>query len=181
MYALAVILPWILCSFISALLFAKSMKEGFLTGLFLGLGYMVLSLFIVIGFKALIESAAPGGGLLIDGIFKGLTDLPPEMAIIMACLEGGLIGGVFGALAGALRYDPNAEGGTYVPKAAQSNAPAFGGSSYQTTAPPQSYAPPSAPQAYSAATDSVPKDFCTNCGAKIQPGLQFCMNCGQKI
>lgn len=184
LYALAVILPWILCTFISALLFAKTMKEGFLTGVFIGLGYMILGLVIVIGLKAVLESGVPGGSALIDGVFRGLTDNPPETAIILACLEGGLIGGVFGALAGAIRYNPNAEAEGYVPKAAQSNAPAFGSQSYATSIPPPSYAqtsaPPTAPPTYAAATDSAPKDFCTNCGAKLQEGLQFCMNCGQK-
>ncbi|TFH29117.1 MAG: hypothetical protein E4G98_04375, partial [Promethearchaeota archaeon] len=46
--ALALMIPWVLCVGISALLFAKSAKQGFLIGVWLAVGYIVWGLIIYI-------------------------------------------------------------------------------------------------------------------------------------
>ena len=86
-------------------MFAKSAREGIFLGLYLALGYIFVSvllyLLITIG---LASELGPTGTGVIDGIFIGLTDLHPILAITFSTLEGGLIGGTFGALVGALKY-----------------------------------------------------------------------------
>ncbi len=111
--AFAMTIPWIVAIGISALLFTKSAREGIFLGLYLALGYIVVSVAIYFLITAALAQEGPIGSSIIDGIFSGLTDLHPILAIIFSTLEGGLIGGTFGALIGALKYKASAE--TYDP------------------------------------------------------------------
>ncbi|MCF2139261.1 MAG: zinc ribbon domain-containing protein [Candidatus Lokiarchaeota archaeon] len=105
--ALALMIPWVLSIGISALLFAKSAKQGFMIGVWLAVGYIVWGIVIYV-LLAIVLSGTIGISI-INGLFGGLTDLHPILAIILASLEGGLIGGAFGALFGAIKYKPGEE------------------------------------------------------------------------
>ncbi|MHA1731609.1 MAG: hypothetical protein ACTSU5_06680 [Promethearchaeota archaeon] len=104
-FAFAVIMPWILMAVVTALLFAKHPKEGFIMPLMVG----IYATIIVAGGLTVLFNALGGGvlGGMFDAVFEGLTDRTFALAVASACLEGGAIGGVFGALIGALRYDPD--------------------------------------------------------------------------
>jgi hypothetical protein len=177
MFALAMMIPWILCGFLTALIFAKSTKEGFWMIFAIGITMAVMGVGMYILITVVLPQAlGPAAGALvgvIDGIFLGLTDLTPIPAILSATLEGAFIGGVFGALAGAIKYKPGEE--EYDPKSKKKqkasppkNYDAFGGS---TSMPAQQTSMPT--------TKSAVK--CKYCGANIPPGMNFCTNCGNKL
>ncbi|MCK5268719.1 MAG: hypothetical protein KAR07_11135 [Spirochaetes bacterium] len=114
--AFAMTIPWVVAIGLSALLFAKSAREGIFLGLYLALWYIGVSVTIYfLATAALAPQLGTGGAAIIDGIFSGLTDLHPILAIAFSTLEGGLIGGTFGALIGALKY--KAEKPAYDPTA----------------------------------------------------------------
>jgi len=171
-YALALIVPWILAVFITSIIFSKSAKEGFITGIWLGAGFMVVGLGIIYGLTALLTNmGGPEAALFtgaIDGFYTGLTDLPPFWAIFLSCLEGGVIGGAFGALAGAIRFKPGQAG--YQPKKPKKSkkkgkSDAFSKSkSYTPTTP--AYGTESSTQ--QSGTPGMKRTaFCTNCGNRI--------------
>lgn len=144
MFALAIIIPWVLMGFITSIIWAKSTKEGFMLPMITGILLIVVAIFL---FQFALPFIATQAGVnmtpIFDSLFQGLAGLPdsnplgdlPAVAImILAILEGSLVGGVFGALAGAIRYDPAS--GTYQPKSSGKSKPsktyqAFG----QTTMP----------------------------------------------
>lgn len=107
--AVAMTVPWILAISISAAIFAKSSREGLFIAIYLAIGYIVFGTVVYLGSTILLQSATGTtiGTGVIDGIFRGLTDLHPILAIILASLEGCLIGAAFGALIGSLKYDPS--------------------------------------------------------------------------
>ncbi|MHA1746420.1 MAG: hypothetical protein ACTSWW_10500 [Promethearchaeota archaeon] len=112
--AFAMTIPWVVAIGLSAALFSKSAREGIFLGLYLALGYIIVSVTIYFLITAaLAPEIGPMGSSVIDGIFQGLTGLHPILAIAFSTLEGGLIGGTFGALVGALKYKASAE--TYDP------------------------------------------------------------------
>jgi hypothetical protein len=172
MFALAMMIPWLLCGFLTAILFAKSAKEGFWMIFTIGIIMSIMGILLIIGLGAL-SANIPGGGAItgvIDGLFIGLTDLPPIFAILMACLEGAFIGGIFGAFAGALKYNPNKD--EYKPKKSKTErAPeaksyeSFGGPNVQQM-PTQAAGPRKCP--YCSATLPGSVSFCTNCGNKVR-------------
>ena len=110
MMAIAMTLPWIVAIGLSALLFAKSAREGIFLGLYLAIWYSIVAVII---YLLIIILLVPEGGPtitgVIDGLFQGLTGLHPILAILFSTLEGGLIGGTFGALVGALKYKASPE------------------------------------------------------------------------
>ncbi len=116
MMALAMVIPWILAISISSLLFAKNTRQGIFIGIYLAIGYIILGSAAYLGSTYILQSATGTsiGTGVIDGIFRGLTDLHPLLAIVLASIEGCLIGGVFGALIGSLKYKPGEE--EYTPK-----------------------------------------------------------------
>ena len=183
-YALALIAPWILAVFITAIIFSKSAKEGFITGIWLGAGFMIVGMGFIFGIPVLIDSLGGGSSIftgVIDGFYTGLTDLPPFWAIFLSCLEGGVIGGAFGALAGAIRFKPGQAG--YQPKKPKKSKKkgkdnAFGDSkskSYTPTTP--AYGSGSSPP--QSGTTGMKK--CPNCGTLVDEGTAFCTNCGNRI
>lgn len=103
LFAVSIIMPWVLCGTITALLFAKHAKEGFLLPLLAALYWLIL-----FGVGAFLLNTFSGG--IVDAAFMGLTDRGAVAAVVTACLEGGAIGGIFGALVGALKYDPDTYG-----------------------------------------------------------------------
>lgn len=172
MFALAMMIPWILTGFLTAILFAKSTKEGFWMIFTIGIIMSVIGILLIFGLGAL-GNQIPGGGAIsgvIDGLFIGLTDLNPIMAILFACLEGAGIGGVFGAFAGAIKYKPGEE--EYVAKKASKKEKqkevksydGFGGPSLETTK----------------TTSSSPNN-CPYCGTRLSGSVSFCTNCGNKL
>ena len=180
-YALALIIPWILAVFITAIIFSKDAKEGFYTGLWLGGGFMVVGLIMVFGLTALIQSQNPAGASMftgiIDGFFKGLTDLPPFWAIFLSCLEGGLIGGSFGALAGAIKFKPGQAG--YQPKKPKkSKKSAFDSSKSEVR---QSPSPTYGLGSSNLQTSASGMKTCPNCGTQVDQGTVFCTNCGNRV
>ena len=111
--ALAIIVPWILTGTITSALFCKKAKQGFDTGLAVGLGYgigITIPVLLLDGFL----SGRFGLSIIgvFNGLFTGLTDLPFYLALFTSCIEGGLIGGIFGAFIGSLKYKPGEEGET---------------------------------------------------------------------
>ncbi|QEE14625.1 zinc ribbon domain-containing protein [Promethearchaeum syntrophicum] len=179
-YALALIIPWILAVFITAIIFSRSPKEGFLTGVWLGGGFMIVGLVLIYGLTALISSQDLGAASIftgvIDGIYTGLTDLPPFWAIFLSCLEGGLIGGAFGALAGAIRFKPGQAG--YSPKKPKKSKNAFGASKPE---PPKTPAPAYGLGASTQKPSTPGMVACPNCGTLVDQGTAFCTNCGNRI
>ena len=180
-YALALIIPWILAVFITAIIFSRSPKEGFLTGIWLGGGFMIVGLGLIYGLTAIIESSGGGGSAgiftgVIDGFYTGLTDLPPFLAIFTSCLEGGLIGGSFGALAGAIRFKPGQAG--YSPKKPKKSKKAFGSSKPE---PPRTPAPAYGLEKSTQKPGIPGMVTCPNCGTLVDQGTAFCTNCGNRI
>lgn len=177
MFALGMMIPWILCGFVTAILFAKNTKEGFWMIFAIGIGMTVVG----VGFYMLIVSVVganvPGAGAIvgvIDGLFNGLTDLDPIPAIAFACLEGAFIGGVFGAFAGALKYKPGEQEEGTVKSAKPGKAkkqkqdkdyPAFGAPAGSLT---------------TMSTTSMPNK-CPYCGFNLTGKTAFCTNCGNKL
>lgn len=173
-FAIAIILPWLLTGTITSALFCKSAKQGFDSGLAVGLGYAIGIGLIPI----LVETIATAAiGITIDitgvfdGIFTGMTDLPYVLAVLTSCLEGGFICGVFGAFIGSLKYDPEEmEGGK---KEKKKKAPE----------------PSVSKKDWSSSDDDTGdrmdtpggSEFCPNCGTKVLGGDPFCPNCGAKM
>ncbi len=186
MYVLAMMAPWILVTFISALFWARDMKEGFMFGIKIAVSWMVLALVIYLALTQWIGASQPVIPALINGLSDGLTDLPPIWAIVLACLEGGIIGGIFGALAGAIRYKP---GSRYKPKKPSVPGPgptdAFGQPSYGGyQAQPPGYNAPTQRAPYGGyqtqGPPQAPSNRCSNCGRNLEPGEEFCTNCGTR-
>jgi len=179
-YAIALIIPWILAVFITAIIFSKSPKEGFLTGLWLGGGFMIVGLGLIYGLTALLTNAGgPEAALftgVIDGFYTGLTDLPPFWAIFLSCLEGGLIGGAFGALAGAIRFKPGQAG--YSLKKPKKSKKAFGSSKPE---PPKTPAPAYGLGKSTQKPGTPGMVTCPNCGTPVDQGTAFCTNCGNRV
>jgi len=170
--ALAIVLPWLLVGTITAALFCKKARQGFDTGVAIGLAYaLFIGLFPFI-IQAIINAATGGMGLgvfnimdVFNGLFSGMTDLPYIWAVITSCLEGGLIAGVFGALIGSLKYKP--------------------GNQLETTKVKKAKKKKEEPK-ISAVTDTSGSTntsgiFCPNCRSKVVPGDPFCPNCGSKL
>jgi hypothetical protein len=186
-YALALIIPWILAVFITAIIFSRSAREGFITGIWLGAGFMVVGFGFIFGIPLLIESLGGGSSIIagftgvIDGFYTGLTDLPPFWAIFTSCLEGGVIGGAFGALAGAMRFKPGKAG--YQPKKPKKSKKkgkddAFGKTKTKPYTPPAS--------AYGLGSSTHQKSapgmrVCPNCSTPVDEGTAFCTNCGNRV
>ena len=179
-YAIALIIPWILAVFITAIIFSRNPKEGFLTGIWLGGGFMILGMVLVYGLTALLKSqVGPEAAIItgaIDGFYLGMTDLPPFWAIFLSCLEGSLIGGAFGALAGAIRFKPGQAG--YSPKKPKKSKNAFGSSKPE---PPQSSAPAYGLGASTQKPGPPGMVNCPNCGTPVDQGTAFCTNCGNRV
>jgi len=127
LFALALILPWVLTAFLTSLIFAKSMKEGFMMPIILGISMIVTIVVIFEGIIPALASQLGGSGVditgLVDSIFQGLAGLPEGTPLadlsamwimVLSILEGSLVGSAFGAFAGAIRYNPSTPG--YEPK-----------------------------------------------------------------
>ncbi|HHE64410.1 MAG TPA: zinc ribbon domain-containing protein [Bacteroidetes bacterium] len=182
--ALALAIPWILSIGISALLFAKSAKQGLMIGVWLAVGYIIWGIIIYI-LIAVVLSGTVGLGI-VNGLFGGLTDLHPVLAIILACLEGGLIGGAFGALFGALKYKPGKDV-EYQMKGIQQKSPKkekkkgkkkkkdkdddFG--TYEPTI--------SIPDSNTSNFDPNTMKKCPYCGAYLKKDQKFCLQCNNYI
>jgi hypothetical protein len=154
MFAIALLFPWVMTAFITSLLFAKSMKEGFLTPIILGITIIVI---LIVVFSVIIpyvnnlpqiKSAGIDITGIINGVFSGLAGLPPntplanlpaEWIMVLAVGEGSLVGSVFGALAGAIRYNPKSGG--YQPKNPKQMSPATTTPTNATTMPTNNYKP----------------------------------------
>ncbi|MFX1496385.1 MAG: zinc-ribbon domain-containing protein [Promethearchaeota archaeon] len=154
----SVILPWILACTVASALSAKTPKKAIHTSLAIGIGFIIVTFVIYFLIPLILGRIAGIGSLVvsvIDGLSEGLTDLPFLLASFTAILEGCLVGTVFGAFIGSLRYKP-AGGKKKVKKKEKkvevSNEPTL---------------------------DSAA--ICSNCGAKIPPGVDFCTNCGAKV
>lgn len=157
---LAVTLPWIFTCVIISAIWAHSPRGGINSSLAVGIGYaMVLSVFYLI-----LAFIIPGGALIVDGLFLGLTDLPYLIAVLTSVLEGCLIGAIFGAFIGSLKYKP---AGMKVKSKGKSK-----GREKVTEISDVTRAIESAV----IFEDAV----CTNCGAKLVPDDLFCTKCGAK-
>jgi hypothetical protein len=99
---LALVLPWVICCSIMALLTARKLEEGVFTSLFIGLGFFIFMLIIYVGASVLLR--AVGGAAIINGIAIGLTDLPFLLAAFLATMEGAGCGAAFAALVGSIKY-----------------------------------------------------------------------------
>ncbi|MHA1562255.1 MAG: zinc ribbon domain-containing protein [Promethearchaeota archaeon] len=179
-YALALIVPWILAVFITSIIFSKSAKEGFLTGLWLGGGFMVVGIGMVYGLTALIESQATSIFTgVIDGFYTGLTDLPPFWAIFLSCLEGGVIGGAFGALAGAIRFKPGQAG--YQPKKPKKSKKKGKSDAFANSKPYTPTTPAYGTGSSTQQSGTPGMKTCPNCSTQVDEGTAFCTNCGNRI
>ncbi len=184
-YALALIIPWILAVFITSIIFSRSAKEGFYTGLWLGGGFMIVGLILIFGLTALLTSSGgPEAAIFtgaINGFYLGLTDLPPFWAIFLSCLEGGLVGGAFGALAGAIRFKPGDE--EYKPKTPKSKKKRKSASAFGSPEPAPQQPPASAYGLGSSTSQTSTSSLkvCPNCGTPVDGDTAFCTNCGNKV
>lgn len=185
--ALALIIPWILSVGISALLFSKSAKEGLMVGVWLAVSYIFWGVFIYI-ILALALSGTVGLSI-INGLFGGLTDLHPILAIIFACLEGGLIGGAFGALFGAIKYKPG-EDVEYkmkeikkkTPKKEKKEKKGKKGKKGEEEADFGNFEPTfSAPSSGSTEFDPQTMKKCPYCGASLKKDQDFCLQCNNYL
>ena len=168
--AMAIVLPWLLVGTISSALFCKKAKQGFDTGLAVGLAYALgigLIPFIVLSFLPLPIDIMG----VFNGLFGGMTDLPYLWAVILSCVEGGLIAGVFGALIGSLKYKP--EGGLATPKTKK------GKKAKKVRSKKTEPTITTAPTLDGSSTSSGMS--CPNCSSKVVPGDPFCPNCGTKL
>lgn len=163
MMAVAIIAPWILVGTITSALFCKKAKQGFDTGLAVGLGYAIAITIPVLALDAFIGSGV-GFSIteILNGVFTGLTDLPFYGALFLSCIEGGLIGGIFGALIGALKYKPDGDTGKKGKKSKKAMKAASG-----------------------AVFDNEPSigsgsgNICKKCGSALGKSDTFCPNCGK--
>ncbi|MHA1149635.1 MAG: zinc ribbon domain-containing protein [Promethearchaeota archaeon] len=158
MLLIAIVLPWILCCTITAGLFAHSPRGGLNTSLAIGIGYMIFFVLIYIVLRLLLGPL----GVIIDGLFTGLTDMPYILAVISATMEGAVVGGIFGAFIGSLKYVP--EGTIESSKSKKS----------------KSSKPEPTLDSFGSPSSSVKDEFCINCGAKFTGDDEFCTNCGAK-
>jgi hypothetical protein len=169
--AMAIVLPWLLVGTITSALFCKKARQGFDTGLAIGLAYALLVGVFPLILSAILN-AALGGTIdimsIINSLFSGMTDLPYWAAVVTACVEGGLIAGVFGALIGSLKYKPEGQLETQKVKKARKKKKE-----------------PKIAVAADTSGSSSPMDqlgmFCPNCRSKVVPGDPFCPNCGTKL
>lgn len=169
--ALAIVLPWLLVGTITAALFCKKARQGFDTGLAIGLAYALgIGVFPLI-IQAIVNAALPGGlGGVFDlmtvfnGLFSGMTDLPYWAAVLTACVEGGLIAGVFGALIGSLKYKPDGLESKKVKKARKKKSE-----------------PKITTTTTTDGTSTSSGLRCPNCQSNVVPGDPFCPNCGTKL
>lgn len=154
-----IILPWILTCTITSAISAHSPRGGIYTSLAIGIGYIIVTFVLYLVLPFILNAIAPGVGSIIagviDGLSLGLTDLPYLLAVFTAILEGCLIGAVFGAFIGSLKYKP--KGGKAKTKKKKVKAADISEPTLDIS------------------------EFCTNCGAKVPPGVDFCTNCGSKI
>ena len=155
----SIILPWILCCVLTSAIFAHSPRGAIHTSLAIGIGYIIIAFIFYFIIPAIVNGIAPGFGIfisgVIDGLSEGLTDLPYLLATFTAILEGTLVGAVFAAFIGSLKYKP--EGAKVKVKKQKVKGKEISEPSLDRT------------------------DFCTNCGAKLPPGVDFCTNCGSKV
>ncbi len=102
-----ILIPWAVAGVLTALIFAKNAKQGFLCGIALAIYPIIISIILTVALGAL--GGALGGidiGGILNGIVEGLVDRNLIVAILSATLEGGALAGVFGALIGSLKFDP---------------------------------------------------------------------------
>ena len=104
MLMLALIIPWIICCSVMALLTSRSPKEGIFTSLAIGLGLFIIMAIFYFGLAFILANF--GGGAILDGASIGLTELPFLLSAFLATMEGAGIGAVFAALIGSLKYEP---------------------------------------------------------------------------
>ncbi len=104
MLMLALVLPWIICCSLMALLTARDPQEGVYTSFAIGLGLFIIMVIIYSVLAVLL--ARFGGGAILDSASVGFTDLPFVLAAFLATMEGAGIGAVFAALFGSLKYEP---------------------------------------------------------------------------
>ena len=104
MLMLALILPWIFCCSVMALLTARNPEDGIFTSLAIGLGLFIIMAIFYFGLSFIL--ARFGGGAIIDSASIGLTELPFLLSAFLATMEGAGIGAVFAALIGSLKYEP---------------------------------------------------------------------------
>ena len=104
MLMLALILPWIICCSVMALLTSRNPQEGIFTSLAIGLGLFAIMTMFYFGLAFIL--ARFGGGAILDGVSIGFTGLPFLLAAFLATMEGAGIGAVFAALIGSLKYEP---------------------------------------------------------------------------
>jgi len=168
MFALAMMLPWVLCVGISALFFAKSAKDGLFIGIYLAIGFIFWGILIYIGLFLLLGEAL-GSAAIVDGLFAGLTDLHPVLAVILSSLEGGLIGGAFGAFVGSLKYKPTQE--SYTPSVPEDKG-AKKEKKEKTKKGKNTSDMDSGP---TLSPDQLKK--CPFCGKMIKKDLKYCINC----
>jgi hypothetical protein len=131
LFALALLLPWILWSVVSALIYARSMKQGFMLPLKIGLFLIILMFLLFSALPYVIGSLFHNQVLakslkgIFDSLAQGLAGFPDDMPLhdlgafeisALAIIEGTFVGGVFGALIGAIKYDPADPDEGYKPK-----------------------------------------------------------------
>ncbi|MFX1339902.1 MAG: hypothetical protein ACFFDK_14925 [Promethearchaeota archaeon] len=104
MLMLALVLPWIICCSIMALLTSRNPEEAIFTSFAIGLGLFIIMAFFYLGLAFLLANY--GGGAIIDSASIGLTQLPFLLSTFLATMEGAGIGAVFAALIGSIKYEP---------------------------------------------------------------------------
>ncbi|MHA1728149.1 MAG: zinc ribbon domain-containing protein [Promethearchaeota archaeon] len=182
--ALAIILPWILVGTITSALFCKKAKQGFDTGLAIGLGYALGTSIIVLAIQGFLSGMI--GVNIIDifnGLFTGLTDLPFFVALLTSCLEGGLIGGIFGAFIGSLRYKPDSGSnkGKKRKKAKKGKNSEAGETGDLFDNEPLFGEVKEGKKKGKGKAAGKSKNLCPHCGAKLISGDIFCPNCGSAV
>ncbi len=103
-----ILIPWAVAGVLTALIFAKNAKQGFLCGIALAIYPIILAIIAFVGLNAI--GGALGGGIdigaILNGVVEGLVDRNLIFAVLSSTLEGGALAGVFGALIGSLKYKP---------------------------------------------------------------------------
>lgn len=167
--ALAIMIPWVLSIGISSLLFAKSAKDGLLIGVWLAAGYIFWGLLIYILLTVVLAGTVGVG--IINGIFGGLTDLHPVLAIILASLEGGLIGGAFGAFFGALKYKPGEDDSYEMSSKKEKRS--------RKKKKDEKLEP--SDMVFSEKFDPNTMKKCPHCGANLKKDQDFCLTCNNYL